>query len=133
MGAIQGVQDASIYILHLPAPSFFEKSSTSTSQITGELKVHFNVLRANPSATLIVVGRMLPEPGSKDPHVEADVRSHDLCLLQMTNDQTMETAQLLEILDSVRDGEGRFAVANRLSTRTSGAVALQVKIRSLSC
>jgi hypothetical protein len=132
LGAPQDVDDAAVYILHLPAPSLSTPSTSLAARITAELRAHFNILRANSSATLMLLARLLPEPGTVDADVEAFARTHDLWLLQMANDRALETSQLLEILDAVRDGTGRLVVVNKLSSRRHFTVALEVQIRPLS-
>ena len=132
VGAPQTVEDAAVYILHLPAPSLSTLSSSQASQITAELRAHFNILRTNSNVTLVVVARLVPEPGTMDADAEALARMHDLWLLQMTNNQALEISQLLEALDGVRDGSGRLVVVNKLSSRRHFIVALEVQIRPLS-
>lgn len=131
-GTPQSVEDAAVYILHLPAPSLSTPSTSLAAQITAELRAHFNILRANSSVTLVLVVRLLPETGTMDADVEAIARMHDLWLLQMTNDQALEMSKLLELLDGVRDSAGRLVVVNKISSRRHFAVALQVQIRPLS-
>ena len=131
-GALQNVENAAVYILHLPGPSLSTLSTSLAAQITAELRVHFNILRANSSVTLVLVARLLPEPGTMDADVEALTRMHDLWLLQMTNNRALEISQLLELIDGVRDGAGRLVVVHKLSSRRHSTVALEVQIRPLS-
>lgn len=131
-GAPQNVEDAAVYILHVPAPSLSTLSTSLAAQITAELRTHFKILRANSSVTLVLVARLLPEPGTTDADVEALARMHDLWLLQMTNSRAWETSQLLEFLDGVRDGAGRLVVVHKHSSRRHCTVALEVHFRPLS-
>ncbi|KAM0794061.1 hypothetical protein BDR22DRAFT_895535 [Usnea florida] len=134
LGAPQPVDDAAVYILHLPDPFLSPPSSTTVSaQITAELRAHCSVLRPNSAAALVLVARLVPDaPGTMDADVESLARMHDLCLLQMTNGRALETAQLLELVDSVRDGAGRgLVVVNRLASRRHYIVALEVQMRPL--
>ena len=80
----------------------------------------------------MLVARLLPELGTMDADVEALARMHDLWLLQMTNSRALETAQLLELLDGVRDGAGRLVVVRKHSSRRHFTVALEVQFRPLS-
>ena len=132
LGAPQNVEDAAVYILHLPAPSLSTLSTSLAAQITAELRAHFKILRVNSSVTLVLVARLLPEPGTVDADVEALARMHDLWLLQMTNNRALETSQLLELLDGVRDGTGRLVVVHKLSSRRHFTAALEVQFRPLS-
>ena len=82
----------------------------------------------------MLVARLVPDaPGTMDADVESLARMHDLWLMQMTNNRALETAELLELLDSVRDNAGRgLVVVNKLSSRRHYIVALEVQIRPLS-
>ena len=128
-GAPQDVHDASVYILHLPAPSLSNPSTSLVSQITAELRAHFNILRVNSGAKLVLLTRLLPEPGTVDADVEAFARAHDLCLHQMANNWALDTPRLLEILDSVRDSVGRLVVVSKHFSRRHLTAALAVQIR----
>ena len=131
-GAPQNVEDAAVYIYHVPEPSLSPLSSSLAAQITAELRAHFKILRANKNVTLVLIARLLPEPGTMDADVEALARMHDLWLLQMTNSRALETAQLLELLDGVRDSAGRLVVVRGHSSRSHFTVALEVQFRLLS-
>ena len=131
-GEPQNVEDAAVYIYHVPAQSLSPLSSSLAAQVTAELRAHFKILRANKIVTLVLVARLLPEPGTMDADVEALARMHDLWQFQMTNSRALETAQLLELLDGVRDSAGRLVVVRRHSSRSHFTVALEVQFRPLS-
>ena len=135
VGAPQTVDDAAVYILHLPVPSLSAfPPSTLSAHITAELRAHFNILRANSSVTLVLVAGLVPDaPGTVDADVESLACMNDLWLLQMTDNSALKMAQLLELLDSVRDGTGRrLMVVNKVSSRRHYIVALEVQLRPLS-
>ena len=135
LGGPQTVDDANVYIVHLPAPSLSTFSpSTLSAQIAAELRVHFNILRANGAAILVLVTRLMPNAsGAMEADVESLARMHDLWLLQMTNSRALEMAQLLELLNSVHDGAGRgLVIVNKLASRRHYMVALEVQIRPLA-
>ena len=123
--AIQVVKDAAVYILRLTSPSH-----SLPALILAELHAHIGVLRANALATLILTPRLLPEPGTVDPHVEAMARLRDLSHLQLTNEPGMELGDLIEAVNSVHDSKGRLVVVNKLRSRNSATVALGVKYQA---
>ncbi|KAH8701043.1 O-methyltransferase family protein [Talaromyces proteolyticus] len=120
LGTRQTATDAAVYILHLPL--------SSPSAVLAELAAHLDVLRARSSIMLILTARLLPEPGSlADPEVEAMARSRGLVLLQLANEVEMEMAELLEMIDTVRDSMGKLVVTKRLCSRNNLVSALVVK------
>jgi hypothetical protein len=130
--ALQTVKDAAVYILHLPPPSPEVPSHSLPARILAELRAHLGVLRANTSATLILAPRLLPEPGTVDPDVEAMARLRDLSRLQLANDREMEMGELVEMVNSVHDNMGWLVVVNKLRSRNSATVALGVKYSTRS-
>ncbi|KAL4872640.1 histidine phosphatase superfamily [Aspergillus spectabilis] len=104
----QPISDASVYILHLPSPSPTTPFGTLAARIIAELRAHLDVLHLNPSATLILTPRLLPDPGAVNPDVEATARLRDLSLLQLANEREVELAELLGILNTVSDSMGRM-------------------------
>lgn len=131
-GALQIVKDAAVYILGLRSSSPGGPPPTLSKQITTELRAHLSVLRTNTSATLILAPRLLPEPGTVDPDIEATARLRDLSLLQLANEREMEMDELVEMVNSLRDSIGRLVVVNKLRSFTSSTVALGVKYQAYS-
>lgn len=121
-GAIQTVKDAAVYILQLSSPSH-----SLASRVASELQAHLTVLSKNSMATLILAPRLLPEPGSVDPDVEAVARMRDLSRLQLTNEYEIELSELIEMVNSVHDSRGRLVVVNKLRSSNNVTVALGVK------
>ncbi|KAF7514171.1 hypothetical protein GJ744_004496 [Endocarpon pusillum] len=129
-GALQTVRDAAVYILRLPAPSPGVPSHALSTRILAELRAHLGLLRANTSVTLILVPRLLPEPGTVDPDVEATARLRDLSRLQLANEREMEMEELVAIVNSVHDSMGWLVVVNKLRSHNSATVALGVKYQA---
>ncbi|KAL5341614.1 histidine phosphatase superfamily [Aspergillus crustosus] len=102
----QPISDASVYILHLPSPSPTTPFGTLAARIIAELRAHLDILRANPSTTLILTPRLLPDPGAVNPDIEATARLRDLSLLQLANEREIELAELLNIIGTVSDSLG---------------------------
>lgn len=125
--APQTVQAAAVYILRMPATT-----RPSAAQILTELRAHLGALRANSSATLILAPPLLPEPGTLDPDSEARARVRDLARLQLTNETDLELSELIELVNSVHDNNGRFRVVSKLRTRDSAfTAALGIKYQAV--
>ena len=130
-GRQQTVKDAAVYILHLPMPSPGMSSDSIPASILAELRAHFGVLRANRnSVTLILAPRLLPEPGSVDPDIEAIARTRDLSHLQLANEREMEIGELVEMVKGVHDSTGWLVVANSFRSRNSATMALSIKYQA---
>ncbi|KAK9418013.1 putative O-methyltransferase domain-containing protein [Seiridium unicorne] len=124
---VQQVKKAAVYILR-PRPS--EPSANSDTQlcrIRAELKAHVGVLRANPSASLILVPRLLPEPGSVPPNLEMTARVRDLSLLQLSSEGDLEFSELVELVGSFHDGTGRLVVADKMYSSASLIAAVSIR------
>jgi hypothetical protein len=130
--ASQLILDASIYILHLPQPSPITPFAVLTPLIATELRVHLDVLRVNPTATLILTPRLLPEPASVDPDAEATARLRDLALLQLANEREIGLEEWIAILNSVSDNMGRLVVVNKIRSRESTSVLLEVRYQAFN-
>ena len=100
------------------------------TRITAELSAHIGVLRASSRATLILIARLLPEPGTVDPNVEAIARVRDLSLLQMANEREIEMVELIDMLNGVRDSMGRLVVVNKLRSRNDATIAMEVRYQA---
>lgn len=101
------------------------------ARILAELRAHLGVLRANStSVTLVLAPRVLPEPGSVEPNVEAMARLCDLSRLQLANEREMEMGELVEMVNSVHDSMGWLVVVNKLRSRNSATMALGIKYQA---
>ena len=125
--SVQVVKNAAVYVLRLTT-----SSTPLPAQMFAELSAHLGVLRASPSATLILVLPLLPEPGAVSPDKEAKARLRDLCLLQLTNQCEVELGELLEGVNGVGDSNGRLVIASRLRSPESALVALGVKYQAFA-
>ncbi|KAL4919780.1 histidine phosphatase superfamily [Aspergillus aurantiobrunneus] len=104
--APQTITDASVYILHLPSSSPTVPLGSLTTRVIAELRAHLDILRSNPSATLILTPRLLPDPAVVNAEVEAAARLRDLTLLQLVNEREIDLAELMNMLNSVSDSTG---------------------------
>ena len=130
MGAVQTVKDAAVYILHLPYSSLGVSRRALSMQILAELRAHLGVLRANPSAMLLLAPQLLPEPGTVEPSVEARARVRDLSQLQLANEREMELQEIVELVSNVQNSLGRLVVVDTLRSQSDGNVALGIKYRA---
>ncbi|KAL4931567.1 uncharacterized protein BDV17DRAFT_239850 [Aspergillus undulatus] len=131
----QTVTDATVYILHLPSPLPTLSYSSLATRIAAELRAHLDVLRSNPSATLILTPRLLPETigaGAVNSDVEASARLRDLALLQLANEREIEMGDFMSILNSVSDSLGRLVVVNKIRSRECAIVLVEVKYQGFN-
>lgn len=129
-GTPQIAGGAAIYILRLPVPSPTSQQDQILSRINVELRVHLDVLRASPTSMLIVVARLLPEPKTVDPSVEAVARSRDMLLHQLSNQRELGMQELVNIVNNVRDSVGRLVMIKKLIDHHSPIVALEVRFQA---
>ena len=98
--------------------------------MTAELRAHIGVLRSNSNATLVLTARLLPEPGTLDPDIEAIARLQDLSLVQLTNEQEIQSPEVVDMLNSVRDRTGRLVLVGKLCTRNNATVAFEIRYQA---
>ena len=127
LAAPQVIKDAAVYILRLPSTSVGSQYHSLRTRIVAELRAHLDVLRANPSATLVFLPRLLPEPGTVDPGVEAIARVRDLSRMQFAKECELESKDMTDIVNGVCDSVGHLVIVNRLCSRNSVIVALGIK------
>ncbi|KAI0972468.1 hypothetical protein F4678DRAFT_460689 [Xylaria arbuscula] len=130
LGSPQPVEDAAVYILQIPQfvhPILHGEDQSLDPWLQAELWVHFGLLGKNPSATLILIPRVYPEPGSVERAVENAARLVDLTKMQLSNERQCDLKELEAALTTVRDNEGRLVVANRMTLRSTTMVALGIK------
>ncbi|KAI0192438.1 hypothetical protein F4808DRAFT_453492 [Astrocystis sublimbata] len=120
LGTRQTVTDAGVYIFHIP--------SSSPETICSELQAHCGILRANNSVMLIPTAHLLPKSGDECNLVaEAVARSRDLTYLQLANERELELTEVLDLIDTVKDGSGRLVVSRKLLSSNNAVTALIVK------
>lgn len=128
---LQTVKDAAVYIYRVPALSTVMLSQPLATSILGELRAHLDVLRANITATLLVLmPSLVPELGNADPNVETKARLWDLFRLQLANEGEMEMAELVEIISNVQDSMGSLVVVNKLRSRDGATTALAMRYQA---
>lgn len=123
----QPISDASVYILHLPSPSPIIPYRSLATRIIAELRTHLDVLRSNPAATLILTPRLLPDPAAVNADTEASARLRDLSLMQLSNEREIDLSELMNMLNSINDSMGRLVVVNKIKSRESVVVVLEVR------
>jgi hypothetical protein len=128
----QPVKDAAVYILQPSFPSMGTNELTIHEILTIELQSHFSVLRANPSALLILAPTLLPEPGSIEINLEVQARLRDFANLQLSNESALEVTELFKLAESVCDRHGRLMVTNRMRSPDGATIALAVQYQSFA-
>lgn len=126
-GALQTIHDAAVYILRLPSPSHEMPSHAVPAHIIAELRAHLGMVRTSNFTLLVLTPRLVPESGTVDPDVEMLARLRDLSLLQLANDREMETFELMDLINSVRDSKGQLMIVNKLQARNTANIALEVR------
>ena len=129
-GTPQTVHGAAVYILHLPSASPGVPKASLLAQITDELRAHIGVLRANKSATLVLTARLLPEPGTMDPSIEAIGRLRDLSVVQLANEPEIEALDVMDMLNNVRDETGRLILVNNFRSRHNPIAAFEIRCQA---
>ncbi|KAF1952291.1 hypothetical protein CC80DRAFT_452477, partial [Byssothecium circinans] len=120
--AVQEVTNAAVYILRLTSPC-----TPLPAQILAELNAHLHVLGGDTAATLILALPLLPEPKAVSADIEAKARLKDFCRLQLTGQCGMELSEVLEMINSVNDLNGRLVVVSKLRCSQSAAIALGIR------
>ncbi|KAH6658476.1 hypothetical protein BKA67DRAFT_689606 [Truncatella angustata] len=125
-GEPQIIKDAAVYLLRFTSPTQTMSIPRLRAHISRELRAHFGILSANPSASLILEITLLPEPGSASPSVERSARVLDMSLLHLTNEHCMELADIVELIENVRGGNGRLIVDKKIFSRSKAVGALEI-------
>ena len=132
-GAAQNVKDAAVYIVRPSASLSTGSPHSLRERILVELRAHLGVLRTtHRSVTLVLAPRLLPEPGSVEPELEAMARLRDLSREQLGNVREMEMEELIDVVNSVRDSTGFLIVVNKLRSPDSARVALGIRYQTFA-
>jgi hypothetical protein len=62
--------------------------------------------------------------------VEASARLRDLALMQLANEREIELAEWINLLGSVSDSTGRLVVVNKIQSRESTVVLLEIRYQA---
>lgn len=127
---MQTVHDAAVYILHMPSASPGVPAHSLLARTTSELRAHIGLLRTNSSARLVLIARLLPEPGTVDPYVETIARLRDLSLHQLANEREIEALEVIDMLNCVRDKTGRLMLVNKLRSRNNATGAFEIRYQA---
>ncbi|KAG7284355.1 hypothetical protein NEMBOFW57_010728 [Staphylotrichum longicolle] len=129
-GTTQFARTAAVYVLHLPPPSPSLPWSAVASHAVSELTAHLDVLRTNPGARLILTALVLPPQGAVDAEMEAAARVRDLSLLQLANGRHAEKAEVVDLLNGIRDSAGGFVLTDEIRSPTSAFVAWEIRYQA---
>ncbi|WQF88455.1 Putative O-methyltransferase COMT-type, winged helix-like DNA-binding domain superfamily [Colletotrichum destructivum] len=135
-GTTQNETNAAVYLLHVPDPFFYASSGAHAEVCVAELRAHFDMLRTNETATVILIADVVPErsggDGSPDGPAAARARLNDLLLLQAGHDVVFDVKRLRALLEFAREGSDRVTVVKQLSSASHSSVAFVLRSRSLS-
>ncbi|KAH0364237.1 hypothetical protein KCU65_g6912, partial [Aureobasidium melanogenum] len=126
-GGPQTVQGAAVYLYYIPPPSVTRKVEQVLAELDAELRAHYSVLQSCPNATMLVVMHLLPDPGVLSGHVEANLRTLDMLLHQLSNQRLLEEQDTLNVLGQIRDSTGRFVLVKTSVDRHRPVTVLQIK------
>lgn len=125
-GTRQTVEDAAVYLVRLPTSAI----RPVRSHVVSELRAHLAVLEANRSALLILTSPILPEPGTVPPQVEHLARLRDLSLLQLVGNGSLTLQELVDLVDSIHDGDGGLVIVKKLHAPNSAFVGLGIRYQT---
>jgi hypothetical protein len=125
-GTRQTIKDAAVYLVRL---------STSTvvpirSRIVSELRAHLGILEANRTALLFLTLPLLPEPGTTPAQFERLARLRDLSLLQLAGNGNMTLQELIDLVDSVHDGDGGLAIVKKIHAPNSASIGIGIRYQA---
>jgi hypothetical protein len=130
-GSPQPIQDAAVYIINLPLPEPGMPSTPLATQIHAEMMAHFNTLRTNRSATMVLIVPAMSECGTENTKTPALAEIREFSLLQLANDREVRTPGIIDLLNKMNDSEGRLALVNRVtSAERNGIAALEVRYQA---
>nr|POE56469.1 monodictyphenone cluster transcriptional coactivator mdpa [Quercus suber] len=130
LGGPQPMRTAAVFILRLSPPSPAIATHILRSQIITELRIHFHVLLNSPTTILLVLIPLPQDASQLDEDIHAFTQTQDLWQFQMTNEQALDTAELVGLINSTQDGKHRLVVSKRLSGRRDHDAVFEVHLRS---
>ncbi|EPE30001.1 S-adenosyl-L-methionine-dependent methyltransferase [Glarea lozoyensis ATCC 20868] len=90
------------------------------------LSNHLEVLKANPSARLLVMDTVLPVSGSVPKNEEALLRVRDLAMVQAFNSKERELGEFEDLFERTRDAEGGLVLKNTFKPTESVMTVMEV-------
>jgi 6-hydroxytryprostatin B O-methyltransferase len=90
------------------------------------LSNHLGVLKANPSARLLIMDTVLPVSGSVSKNEEALLRVRDLAMVQAFNSKERELGEFEDLFERTRDAEGRLVLKNTFKPTESVMTVMEV-------
>ncbi|KAH0277603.1 hypothetical protein KCU91_g3061, partial [Aureobasidium melanogenum] len=126
-GGPQTVQGAAVYLYYVPPPSATRKVEQVLFELDAELRAHYSVLQRCTNATMVVVMHLLPDPGVLSGHVEANLRTLDILLHQLSNQRLLEEQDVLNVLSQIRDSTGRLVLIKKSVDRHRPVTVMEIK------
>lgn len=87
-------------------------------------------LRSNPTARLLIIDTVIPEPGQVGVLDDALQRYRDLTMRQVFNTKERDLTEFQRILDATSDGAGRLAVQKVRKSPGSALSVIEVAYQS---
>ncbi|KAJ5613788.1 hypothetical protein N7528_007442 [Penicillium herquei] len=129
LGSLQNVPDADVYMIGLSSPPLAFSVSAILDQIASELRAHLHVLRSERRpAVLLLTPRPISDhiPGTESTG-ERITRLHDLSLLQLANERTMDMTELMQVVNGIGDTAGCLGVVRRMTSPHITDALLEVR------
>lgn len=104
------------------------KSGTNIRDLlTAELQSHLGVLRATPSARLILAPKLLPEADAGDNMAEIQARVQGFAHHLLRNDGALAVGELIRLVDEVCSANGESLATERLCSLSGTTIVLAVQ------
>lgn len=126
-GGPQTVQGAAVYLYYVLPPSTTRKIEQVLAELDAEFRAHYAVLQSRPNSTMLVVMHLLPDPGVLSGQVEANLRTLDILLHQLSNQRLLEEQDVLSVLGQIRDSTGRLFLVKKSVDRHCPVTVLEIK------
>lgn len=75
----------------------------------------------------MAIVRVVPEPGTVDPGVEAMARMRDLCLMQTASQRDFGLEEILSMINEVNDSLGKLCLVNQKADPRNPYVILELR------
>lgn len=131
IGKTQTVNDGAVYLVRLTSSTLAARFAQLRSRALAELHAHVPVLRANPSANLILQLGAVTGGDPDSPYVKEMACVLDVFMLQFGSDRSMDLLDALDLVHSVQDSSGgRLVVVNQLCSADNASVVLRIRYQS---
>ncbi|KAJ6127770.1 hypothetical protein N7471_008987 [Penicillium samsonianum] len=120
----QPIQNANVYLLRMVLHNHVDDNAIRI------LTPLVQPLRSNPTARLLIIDTVIPEPGQVGVLDDALQRYRDLTMRQVFNTKERDLTEFQRILDATSDGAGRLAVQKVRRSPGSALSVIEVAYQS---